>query len=289
MFPSTSPFAIDFGNASGAPYNCSFGCATPPCFKPMVKKMVVKDTPFDSLDTDARNIVDMKAFVLLKKDSAYTTAGTPDDSLFIAYRDSLENTNIGKIYRFSEKLELGDTLGAYSEIISIIPECIPENNHKIVNEIYWRTWVKNIFEFSPADSLALYLVAEQRPHQGGTAVYDARVMLGLDFFDFEDDQQKMLSNSTGDQPSNVNNHDNRISFYPNPSSSIVNYEIELSQSENAMLVFIDMMGREVLSIALNSENLIGSIDSSSLSGGMYNYEMRPDSGQTIKGKIVINK
>lgn len=120
------------------------------------------------------------------------------------------------------------------------------SNHKIVNEIYWRTWVYNIFEFSPADSLALYQIAEQKPHIGGTAVYDARVMLGLDFFDYEDDQNKMASGFTNEDPLISFEDVPNFVLYPNPASSNINYKILLSDLETARLTFFDVTGRLIL-------------------------------------------
>jgi hypothetical protein len=164
------------------------------------------------------------------------------------------------------------------------------SNHKIVNEIYWRTWVHNIFEFSPKDSLALYQVAEQKPHLGGTAVYDARVMLGLDFYDFENDQQRsqLFSNLDDIYPSNLF-LENKIFLFPNPASLVINYEVELLEADKAQLIILDMMGREIQILELNSDNLIGIIDISRLSSGIYHYELRPDSGKVIQGKITVNK
>jgi hypothetical protein len=288
MIPGLPTPAITFGNASGSPYNCSFGCANPPCFHLIVKKMIIKDTPFDGLDSDVEQIIDMKAYQLIKQDSAYTTTGTSDDALFIAYRDSLANTNIGRLYEFTEKLAAGDTLGAYSSLMAVNPTRCPEVSQKIVYEIYWKTWAKNIFEFEPQDSLLLYQVAEQRPHICGTAVYDARVMLGLDFNDFEDAQARMASIEENEITINDEEGNYKGVLYPNPANDYVIYKTWLNEGETVTIVIYDVMGKPVIlkQITGTTEE---QFDLSNFSSGIYFYKITLNQKQVQAGKLIINK
>lgn len=288
MIPGLPTPAISFGNASGAPYNCSFGCANPPCFHLIIKKMIIKDMPFDSLDADAKQIVDMKVYELLKKEPAYTTTGTSDDALFIAYRDSLANTNIGKLYEFTEKLEAGDTLGAYSSLMAVNAIRCPEVSQKVVYEIYWKTWARNIFEFEPADSLLLYQIAEQRPHICGTAVYDARVMLGLDFNDFEDAQPRMTS--IEDNEITINDEDGNYKgvLYPNPANDYVIYKTWLNEGETVTIVIYDVMGKPIISKQITGTTE-EQFDLSKISSGIYFYKITLNQKQVQAGKLIINK
>jgi len=55
-----------------------------------------------------------------------------------------------------------------------------EVNKKQTNEIYLNTWAQGRFEFTPQEYDALYAIAMQRPVLGGTGVYSAMVMLGIE-------------------------------------------------------------------------------------------------------------
>jgi hypothetical protein len=162
-----------------------------------------------------------------------------------------------------------------------------ESNHKIVNEIYWRSWVHNIFEFSPSDSSYLLSVAEQHPHQGGTAVYDARVMLGLDFYDYDEGNQQKSFNVEEDSEFSENE---QIEFllYPNPTSDFINYSVVLDESELADLTFYDLLGRPVSTIKLTSERAKGIFYVTELSKGMYTFKIIISNGKSTSGSFVIN-
>lgn len=280
--------AITFGNASGAPYTCSFGCANPPCYYDVVKKMIKKELPFDNLDADALQLTDMKTYQLIKQDSSYTTTGTPDDSLFIAYRDSLANTNIGLLYEFTEKLAAGDTLGAYSSLMAVNPSRCPETSQKIVYEIYWKTWAKDIFAFEPQDSLLLYQIAEQRPHICGTAVYDARVMLGLDFNDFEDAQPRMANVEDNEITINDEEGNYKGVLYPNPANDYVIYKTWLNEGETLSIVFYDVMGKPIISKQITGTTE-EQFDLSKFSSGIYFYKITFNQKQVQTGKLIISK
>ncbi len=273
---------------SGASYNCTFGCPNPPCLPVEIVKMVRKEAPFDQINNEERKMVDIQLYRELKTQPEYLNTGNTTDTLFANYLDSLESTNIARIYRFNEKLELGDTLGAYTEVMNITPEYTPEDNHKIVNEIYWRTWVYNIFEFSSADSSALYQVAEQKPHLGGTAVYDARVMLGLDFFDFVEDENKMSENYVQDQTNSDSKDQIEFVLYPNPASTFISYMISLEDSETATFTIYDVVGREIYRSVFDNENKSGSINISEMAKGSYTYKVELNNKLAKSGSFIIN-
>lgn len=218
----------------------------------------------------------------------YTTTGTPDDSLFIAYRDSLANTNIGLLYEFTEKLAAGDTLGAYSSLMAVNPSRCPETSQKIVYEIYWKTWAKDIFAFEPQDSLLLYQIAEQRPHICGTAVYDARVMLGLDFNDFEDAQPRMANVEDNEITINDEEGNYKGVLYPNPANDYVIYKTWLNEGETLSIVFYDVMGKPIISKQITGTTE-EQFDLSKFSSGIYFYKITFNQKQVQTGKLIISK
>lgn len=278
--------ALIASNVGGAPYNCSFGCVNPPCLLVDGGKMIKKENPFNLLNNEEKQMIDIQMYKLLKNNPSYLSSGTPDDSIYVNYVDSLDNTNIGKIYRFTKQLVDGDTLASYNEILTVTPNMTAETNHKIVNEIYWRSWVHSIFEFSPADSAYLLSVAEQHPHQGGTAVYDARVMLGLDFYDYEDQQKS----SNVQEEISVLNQEGEIKFilFPNPANSFINYRATLADQENAELVIYNVLGKPLLTQVFTNENLEGIIDIQEMASGLYTYRIFINKESVKSGTFIVN-
>lgn len=277
MDPSAT--ALNYGNAFGAPYNCSFGCVNPPCLLPNIEHAIKKNAPFDQIPPIEKKMVDLEMFKVLKKNPSYLTTGQSSDTTFQQFVDSVENTNTGNIYRFNEKIALGDTLGAKDEIDIMSPSYIAETNHKIVKDIYWRTWLKNIEAFTPQDSVALYQVAIQRPHEGGLAVYDARVMLKLDINDFSDASTKSSFNSYVFYESDIT-----LKVFPNPASTYVEFKLEGTDAKVQEAYILDMSGRHI-NVRLTDENRL---DFGSLANGFYTLRVLLEDGEHHSTTFVVN-
>ena len=153
-------------------------------------------------------------------------------------------------------------------------------NFKVVNDIYWRTWFIGVYSFTPQDSSALYDIAYQDPSYGGTAVFTARVMLGIDV---ESNTTKRSSNSI----STSNLIETKfVHFFPNPAKDYVNYEITLEVNETAQLEILDVFGRVVLVKKLDYDNKTGYIDFKEKSSGFYSYKVNLI-GKNETGKLVL--
>ena len=151
-----------------------------------------KEGEYSTLTEEETKILDVEVFKILNKNTDYYDPTTNEGMEIAIYLDSLESTNAGNIYRFDEKIEARDTVGAINEIANIVASTDIEQNFKLVNEIYWRTWFLGTYAFSPSDSAVLYDIAYQDPSYGGTAVFSARVMLGIDV---ENNSTRRSSNS----------------------------------------------------------------------------------------------
>lgn len=136
----------------------------------------------------------------------------------------------------------------------------------------------------------LYQIAEQRPHICGTAVYDARVMLGLDFNDFEDSQPRMASNETNEEI-NVWNEEGelKIVLYPNPAGDFIMYRTDISENENATLIICNMLGEAMYTEKINVQQQEGRIDLSTFVSGMYLYRVYINNAPVRAGPFVISK
>jgi len=147
-----------------------------------------------------------------------------------------------------------------------------------------------VFEFESQDSLLLYQIAEQKPHVCGTAVYDARVMLGLDFNDFEEAQLKMANTDINDE---INVWDEegklKIVLYPNPAEDFIMYKSDISDNENAFLIIYNMLGEDIHTEKISLQQQEGRIDLSSFVSGMYLYKIYINNAPISTGPIVIRK
>lgn len=154
-------------------------------------------------------------------------------------------------------------------------------NFKIVNDIYWRTWFIGTYSFSSEDSLLLYDIAYQDPSYGGTAVFSARVMLGIDV---ENNNTRRSSNSIS-----INNltETKFARFYPNPAKDYVNYEVTLGINDIAQLEVFDLFGRVIFAKKIDYDSKTGFIDFRDKTFGMYTYKINFKT-KVVSGKIVLN-
>jgi phosphatidylserine/phosphatidylglycerophosphate/cardiolipin synthase-like enzyme len=81
--------------------------------------------------------------------------------------------------------------------------------------------------------------------------------------------------------------------YPNPFNPTTNIRFQLNSGQNVTLDVFDIMGRRVATLAENRGFSPGEhtlmFDASNLSSGMYIYQLRLDSGQTLSRKMMLVK
>ena len=289
--------AISSNLVPSAPYTCSFGCPNPPCtYSGEVMKMMVKGPPFDNLNPGLDFMVSYGAYRMIREDTIYTWIGEPHAPVFLNYIKIHSSTNIGRLYAFSEKLSNGDTLGAIAENNAVVPASIPEENQKKLNNIFYYAWAKGIFEFTSADSLTLYNIAIQHPHEGGMAVYDARVMLEMDEYDYAGpggESNKTGGNGTGEAGTGIagtkSSNDPVGIFYPNPATSQVFYETGLEEKESGRVIITDLLGNEFNAQKLAAGFNQVSFDVSGLASGLYLYKVIINGTQVAADRFIINK
>lgn len=274
MFPTNS---LTFGGSANATYTCSVPIGSTQSAMGLVAN---KEEEYSGLSQEEEKVLDIEVFKILKRNTDYYDPSTSEGQEIEIYLDSLESTNAGKIYRFEEKVINKDTLGALSEIDGILPSTDIEQNFKIVNDIYWRTWFMRIYSFSPEDSATLYDVAFQDPIYGGTAVFSARVMLGIDV---ENSSTRRSSNSIS---SNTILETNFVRFFPNPANDYVNYQITLEPNETASLEIVDLFGRIIFSKKIDYDSKTGFIEFKEKAAGIYTYKVNLK-GKTETGKLVL--
>ena len=126
------------------------------------------------------------------------------------------------------------------------------------------------------------------PHICGTAVYDARVMLGLDFNDFEDAEQRVAQEEENEISINDEDGNYKGVLYPNPASDYVIYKTWLNEGETLTIVFYDVMGKPII-LKQISDTVEEQFDLSKISSGIYFYKITLNQKQVQAGKLIISK
>jgi Secretion system C-terminal sorting domain len=274
----------------GALTNCSNLCGTlpyPPCVhSPSLGKIARNEAPFDAITGTKRYLMHEGLLRGVLSDSIppdTTTIDGLDIQTFI--NDALINTNMGKLVNVGILYGDGDTTGAMALNASVATTRCEEEYHKIVNGIFFNTWGIGNFYISPPDSLTLYNIAIQDPLDCGSAIYDARVMLGIDINDYTEPGHMMQNFE--EQGTAV--EDKIGVLYPNPAHGSCTYEAALTETQSGFIMIYDLNGKLLQSYKLNSGDNKVEMDLSVYSNGVYMYQIVIN-GETIEHKkLVISK
>lgn len=176
----------------------------------------------------------------LRENPDWLQLNTPEDTLYQQFYEQTDSANIGLIRNVEEYAAATDQQQAATENSRIVPAGNIEDNIKVVNEIYTRTWMNGIYDFSQADTATLYMIASQNPGFDGTGVYAARVMLGLlvddlygeaDYLAPEAELQPTISSA----------------LFPNPATDHVFVDLQLTEKQTGIIEILDLNGRLVQS------------------------------------------
>lgn len=276
---TSPPFSVP-----SAPYTCIYGCPNPPCLQQKIAQLARRQAPFDTqlLDATDTYITSQGAYNELMLDSTLVQLNTPDDSIVRSFRDSLMFTNIGLLYHVNDYATAGDTINARLMNQAFTPVNTPEQNHKIVNEIYIRTWARAIWEFSPQDSATLLYVADQNADQGGLAVIQARVMLMYDVDDYGGTPGR---SNEADEPELLTDGEGQV--FPNPADKQITYVLNTPLETDATLLLYDLLGQVVATKFLPAGTIETSINTAELTPGLYLYRLQAGDLPKRTGRIVI--
>lgn len=271
-----------YGPLTNAPSLCVQPCGT--CrTQASLAALANDEIPHDTTSDAAKFISDQSVFEQLSKNEALMSQGTPYDSTLIQFYNEKSGENVGLINEAYSKASIGDTASAAAAKDAIVPDGNPDMNHKLVLEVYLRSWGIGVYSFTPEDSATLYSIAIQNVTSGGTAVYDARVMLDLDIDDQSGGSSARMANE-GTEPNKSNGY-----LYPNPTVQSALYEITLLEGESGYIVVTDVFGRPVVQKPLNAGFNQVELDLSGMSSGVYLYKtiVLDETRQT--GKLILNK
>ncbi len=270
-----------------APATCTNICYNLPCPKSLILAQIARNqSPFNSITGTARFTMQEALVRSVLADSIAPDINTPDGLDVQNFVDTtLLTTNVGKLITVSNKYSSGDIAGAIILNNSIVPTTCADEYHQTVNSVFLTTWAIGNYSFSSADSTTLYDISVQDPLECGTAIYDARVMLGLNINDYSTDNgHRMLENQVEGAITD------RVGIlYPNPAQNRCIYEALLAETVSGMLMMYDINGRLISSHKLNAGYNKLNIDLSQYSSGIYLYKIYINGEVVDYKKMVITK
>jgi hypothetical protein len=272
-----------------APTNiCSAVCYAPVCnYKHMVS-LATMQAPFSGLTAPTLYQANQQAYAILAADTTLGHNGTAADTILVQYRDSLKLTNIGLLQVVSTSLSTLDLATAQAANNILVPGNLIEQNHKTVNAIYMRTWALGQYVTAPPDSLVLLGIAKQNVFTGGTAVYDARLMIGQDFPDPDlnrSKEEEIMAAAVVNEPLS----ERMGKMFPNPSNSSFFYSASLLNGESGTVELYDLLGKKLqIKLLKEGENLL-EFHTDELYSGIYIYKVIVNEKLAGAGKVILTK
>ena len=270
-----------------APESCSNICYLPICTKSKIARIARNESPFNLVTGTQRFSMQEGVLKSILSDTIPLDTTTTDGLALKAFVDTTTaNANVGKLVMVSTQFAAGDTAGAIALNNSIVSTQCADSYHQIVNGIFFNTWGIGNFLISPSDSTTLYNIAIQDPMACGTAIYDARVMLGIDVNDFSTAGHMMEVMPT---TANTVVADKVGVLYPNPAENSCTYEATLTEAQTGIIMMYDLNGKLISSYKLNNGYNKIDIDLADYSNGIYLYKIFINGQQADYKKLVIAK
>jgi hypothetical protein len=268
------------GPQPNSPVTCTNYCPNGPCQQQQLIQIAQRVGVFDSLSGSELFMSDQTAYHQLQANHALMQQGNANDQVLTNFFNQHAQGNIGKIdaaYQYSSER---DTAQAMQAANGIVPNGTVEFNHQQVLKIYLRTWARGQLAFSAYDSAILFSIAMQNVQHGGTAVYDARVMLDLDVDDVGANAVLRTANTTTPTEPFGN-------LYPNPSNEEAIYETMLNENETGFIILYDVLGNEVARYVLSEGDNRVAIKTQEFATGIYLYQVWVNDVRRDSGKLAV--
>ncbi|MCC7515513.1 MAG: T9SS type A sorting domain-containing protein [Bacteroidia bacterium] len=211
--------------------------------------------------------------------------GTAEDTLLSRWYDSTAVYNIGLFKTVSDSADANPEY-ALELNENIAPDNHAEENEKAVNAIYIETWAVDSFELTTEQYDILYAIANENPLTGGTVVYAARVMLGLDIDDDESGSRLMQQVQENTSYSLV---DNNIKLMPNPAKDMAVYSNKLEKNQRGTVNVYSKFGVKIQSYLLHESYNRVDINLQRLAQGIYFIKTEVDGKITDVRKLAVIK
>lgn len=274
---------IMVGAFPNAPQTCASDCGgnISNCRQAKLADLAMRNKPFDQMYEDELRIYDEQAFYEIMQDSSLLYKGTAYDAILQVYYDSLYTSATGQLSVAAYQSSQGNNSTASQLVSTSGTTSLMEDNRKQVYQIYLRSWALGQIEFTSADTATLYGIALQHIKTGGTAVYDARVMLDLDVVDFDNGQARIANEVHTTKA-------NQSKVYPNPTNGEAVLEITLSEGQTGFVEVMSITGQQLFTVPLNTGSNLVLLDLSGYAQGVYVYRIFVNAEFTEAGRIIRN-
>ena len=189
-----------------------------------------------------------------------------------------------------------------------------ETNEREMNKYFlkWLIGGANSLNEDQKDSIAV--MATSCPYSNGTAVYKARTMYasinpGMDYDDlvicnssgvykngghnqYEEGNiflANMMNNKKDSGGGSLVLTERKMKLYPNPASDNITIEYGLKENEAGLLKVYDILGRERMIVALQSDVNFVLVSIGALESGLYSYKYFINDTQQLTGKLLIER
>ncbi len=229
-----------------------------------------------------------KAYDVLDSTDALTQDTT---GLLQLFYDSAKVAAMGKFKDVGKYIVDKDYVAANTKNNEVTPSNGVEANKKAVNYYYLLRLKDSTYQYSSADSAAIYAIASQCPSEGGAVVWEARVLYyGIvnDIINFENDCEaigKSLTHMVNKPTTPMDN----FNLFPNPNNGSMILVYHLVDNENGTLSIYDLVGRAIRTYPVNSKTSILTINENELNAGTYYYSIRVNDKIVKTEKIIIIK
>ena len=211
------------------------------------------------------------------------------DTLYEDFYDACQLNNVAAYARVQEYMDTIDVFNATMLNNTILDSNLFESDRKLVNDIYIKTWLSGISDFTTEQRDTLEYIAYLHSLERGDAVLSARVLLGLEVVDDES------SNSTykkGKSPSNNESRNEKVTpskleeeqtvnLYPNPAKG----EIKVDVGTSGEIEIYNLLGEKVIFTTLVKGS--NTISTFTLKSGVYFYTVYINGKNVKRDKLVI--
>ncbi len=174
---------------------------------------------------------------------------------------------------------------------NIVDISLYATNERILNDIYFSTFAKGIYTFTPTQQAQITDIEYQFPYTGGDAVYRARALQFVidGTLQYDDASACAAQNVAYRKPSTIEKESTLSAWLiPNPTEGVVTLHISEKVQENTALRLFDSMGKSIKKFTVISGTDSYSFDTETLATGIYYYSISIK-GSELRGKLVVTK
>ena len=228
--------------------------------------------------------------------------GADDNNLYENFYNKHINSNIGEFLNVENSIKKSSvsTRGAVSEKKQQARTAKQLNsriNPKNLLEAYQQT-VNNVLlnmaegkEIDEATRSELIAIARQKAYVYGDAVFQARVLLGINFVDEEESTDNNMENKIGEESTPKNYPlsiiNSQFNIFPNPSDGEIIVEYTGDSLCNATFELYNIYGSKLIEEKINSKKQ--RINLRNLENAVYIYQINNCNIIENRNKLIINK